>query len=327
MPEKEGFLYLSESDVLECLTPGDVAEIVEDLWKSWKTGEVEEGVHSFLSVGKGNEFLHMPVRLSGIGIAGFKWIPCYMNPLPGYPFSHDNLVVLNDMATGSLKAIVSAAPITAMRTAGGHGVVAARYLSGGPVKSLSVIGSGKQAAAGIEGFLSVFPELSVVRVYCRKTENWEQISARFSGRVQMVRESLDEIGKNTNVILVATSSPDILLKADQVEPGTTVIALDGFIDVDPVLAQKADKWYVGSRKSDVEEIIESGIMSHGVSLDETLIFGELPDVVSGRLPGRERREEVILYTHMGAGAYDVACAFAAYQKALNKNRGVWLSVK
>ena len=31
-----------------------------------------------------------------------------------------------------------------------------------------------------------------------------------------------------------------------VEKGTTVIALDGFIDVDPAFVEKADKWYVGN---------------------------------------------------------------------------------
>lgn len=64
-----------------------------------------------------------------MGVLGFKWINCYMNPALGYPFGHDSIIVLNDIMTGSLKAIVSAQDITAMRTAGGYGVVSEKYLA------------------------------------------------------------------------------------------------------------------------------------------------------------------------------------------------------
>lgn len=326
---KEKFLYLNSEDVRKCLVPGMADKIVEYLWKHWKDGSVMEGEHAFLPAGhiQGNEFLYMPVCLPKLGVLGFKWINCYMNPAPGYPFSHGNLIALNDIETGSLLSIISASDITAMRTAGGHGVTASRYLAKKPVQRLAIIGSGSQAMRGIEGFLAAFSELKTIRVHCRSRVAFDKLKDRFMDKVciQYV-ENCSQIGKNVDVILAATSSPSVLLRYEYLEKGTTVIALDGFIDVDPSLSYKADKWYVGNLKSDVLEIIDSGVMSQGEKLDSGKIFGELPDVVSGKIPGRENKDEIIVYTHMGSGAYDVACAYEVYRKAREDGSGLELEL-
>lgn len=67
-----------------------------------------------------------------------------------------------------------------------------------------------------------------------------------------------------------------------VEKGTTVIALDGFIDVDPAFAEKADKWYVGNEKTDRAEIIDSKAMSHGIPLSYGCIWQDTGPGVGGR---------------------------------------------
>lgn len=326
---EEKFLYLDREAVRRYLKPEDVIRAVKELWSHWKDGSVREGEHSFLPTGDGadNAFLHIPSCLLTKGILGFKWISIYRDPAPGYPFSHGNLVVMNDIKTGSVKAIVSADDITAMRTAGGHGVVSARCLAKKQVRTLAVIGSGSQAVCGIEGFLCEFKELKQIRVNCRRKERFLEIEKMFGDRVKMAYvENTREIGRNADVILVATNSTEILLRCDDIEKGTTVIALDGFIDVDPQLSVRADKWFVGNEKTDIEEIVDSGEMSHGLELRRENITGEVADVLSGRLPGRESDDEIIVCTHMGSGAYDVACAYAVYEKARRDGGGVELLV-
>ncbi len=159
---EEKLLFLNRSDVRSCLSPAQVIGTVEDLWKHWRDGAVIEGQRSFLQAGLNpqNEFLHMPVCLPGLGVLGFKWINCYMEPAPGYPFTHGSLIVLNDIATGSPLALINATDITAMRTAGGHGVAAARLLAKKPVRQLSVIGGGLQAErTASPAFSARFPSL------------------------------------------------------------------------------------------------------------------------------------------------------------------------
>ncbi|MCU6747930.1 ornithine cyclodeaminase family protein [Faecalicatena acetigenes] len=326
---EETFLYLDKETVKKYLKPENVIAVMKELWLHWKDGSVTEGKHSFLSVSKeqDNEFLHIPACLSRSGILGFKWIGIYRDPAPGFPFSHGNIVVVNDIETGGLKAIVSADDITPMRTAGGHGVVAAKILAKKHVCTLAVIGSGKQAVCGIAGFLAEFPEIQNVRIHCRRRERFEEIADFFGKRAEFSYvENSRESGQGADVLLVATNSPDILLYYDDIEKGTVVIAIDGFIDVDPELAYKADKWFVGKLETDIAEIVESHDMSHDVKLDPKQIAGEVADVMEGRIPGRVSEDEIIVYTHMGSGIYDVACAWYVYQKALEDGCGIKLKL-
>lgn len=323
---EEKFFYLDREAVQKYLKPEDVIKAVKGLWSHWKDGSVQEGEHIFFPAGKdtGNEFLHIGASLSAEGILGFKWINIYRNPAPGYPFSHGNIVVINDIRTGALKAVVSADDITAMRTAGGHGVVSARYLTR-KVRTLSVIGSGSQAVSGIAGFLTEFKELECIRINCRRKERFQEIQKLFGERAAFTHvEDAREIGRDADVILVATNSKDVLLRCEAVEKGTTVIALDGFIDVDPELSIKADKWFVGNLNTDKKEIIDSKEMSHGFELCCENITGEVADVMAGTLPGRESDDEIIICTHMGSGTYDVACAYEVYKKALEDGGGMEL---
>ena len=318
---EEKFLYLDREAVKRYLSPEDVINAVKGLWSHWKDGSVREGNHTFLPAGKetGNEFLHIGACLNMEGILGFKWINIYRNPAPGYPFSHGNIVVLNDIRTGALRAIVSADDITAMRTAGGHGVASARYLAKDKVRTLSVIGSGSQAVQGIRGFLAEFKELECIRVNCRRKERFQEIRKMFGDKAPLVYvEDIGEAGRNADVILAATNSKDVLLRCDDIEKGTTVIALDGFMDVEPELSRRADKWFVGNLDTDSKD------MSHGFELRYEDIAGEVADVMTGRLPGRESDDEIIVCTHMGSGTYDVACAFEVYKKALEAGDGLKL---
>lgn len=322
------FLYLDRATVKKYLKPEDVITVVKEIWKNWQDNAFVEGEHTFLPAGyeSGNEFLHMPACLPRQNVLGFKWINCYSNPKPGYPFSHDNIVVLNDMETGSLKAIVNVTDITAMRTAGGHGVVAAKNLLAKPLKTLAVLGNGSQAICGITGFLCEFSEIESVRVYCRRKEAFEKIKEMFEDKVRLEYvENSHSIGKDADVILAATSSREVLLKYEDLSCGTTVIALNGFIDIDPEIACKADKWFVGNLKTDGREIIDSKVMTHGEDLNYDDIYGELPDVAAGFIHGRESNREIIVYTHMGLGAYDVACANLVYQKAVGRD-GVGIKI-
>lgn len=323
------FLYLNRETVKRYLAPEDVLSVIKRIWRNWKKNIFIEGEHTFLPAGlhTGNEFLHMPACLQEDNILGFKWINCYGNPAFGYPFSHDNIVVLNDMASGSLKAIVNVTDITAMRTAGGHGAAAARNLQKGPLKTLSVLGSGSQAVSGITGFLCEFPEMELVKVYCRRKEAFEVMKKMFENRVRLEYvENSHETGRDADVILAATSSREILLEYKDLTPGATVIALNGFIDIDPAIACKADKWFVGNLLTDGKEIIDSRAMSHGQELNYEDIYGELPEVAAGMMQGRGSDKEIIVYTHMGLGVYDVACANVAYQRAAAKKDGVSIQI-
>lgn len=172
----EQLLFLSESDVLALFTPADAIALTEDTFYHIGTGEITVGEMALMYVdaGQKNNFHSMPAVLRHRFAAGVKWIDTYAAPLPGYPFSHGNLVILSDTRTGSPVAVVGATNITTMRTAGGHGVVQARHLANPDPEILSVFGCGAQAQAGIRGFLEGFPTLKQIRLFSRSRPPWRR---------------------------------------------------------------------------------------------------------------------------------------------------------
>ena len=116
----EELLFLNEEDVLSLLTPADAIAAAEDTFLHIGLGKITVGEMALMYADqeKKNNFHSMPAILHHKHMAGAKWIDTYANPLPGYPFSHGNLVLLSDTRTGSPIAVVGATNITTMRTAG-----------------------------------------------------------------------------------------------------------------------------------------------------------------------------------------------------------------
>lgn len=321
IPEK--LLFLNEEDVLTLLTPADAIAAAEDTFYHIGTGEVTVGkmVMMFADQDRKNNFHSMPAVLHHRGVSGVKWIDTYSNPLPGYPFSHGNLVILSDVRTGSPIALVGATHITTMRTAGGHGVVQARHLANPDPKVLSVFGCGAQAKAGIRGFLEGFPSLEQLRLFNRSLQPMEEVQKRLSGRVEVVIcDTPEEAISGSNLILMASGAQSALLSADQIRPGTTIIGIEGFRDIDPRLGKSADKWYLGYKAAD-DDILQSPKLNPGGTLTMDDVFGDMTELLVGKIPGREREDEIIVSTHMGMGAHDVNCAMTVYQRALKRGMG------
>lgn len=321
IPEK--LLFLNEEDVMTLLTPADAIAAAEDTFYHIGTGEITVGkmVMMFADPEQKNNFHSMPAILHHRKVAGVKWIDTYSKPLPGYPFSHGNLVILSDVRTGSPIALVGATNITTMRTAGGHGVVQARHLANPEPKVLSVFGCGAQAKAGIRGFLEEFPSLRQLRLFNRSRQPMEEVQKRLSGRLEVVIcDTPEETVTGSNLILMASGAQKKLLSAELVRPGTTVIGIEGFRDLDPKLGKAADKWYLGYKVPD-QDILQSPQLNPGGALTMDDVFGDMTELLTGKVPGRERENEIIVSTHMGMGAHDVNCAATVYQRALKRGMG------
>lgn len=323
MSIREELLLLNEEDVRSLLTPADAIAAAEDTFLHIGTGDIIVGQMALMYAddAKKNNFHSMPAVLRHRHYAGVKWIDTYGAPMPGYPFSHGNLVVLSDTRTGSPVALVGATAITTMRTAGGHGVVQAKYLANPDPEVLTVIGCGAQARAGMRGFLTQFPTLKQLRVFNRSRAPIEQMQKELAERAEVVIcDSPAEAAAGSTLILMASGAQSALITADMIRPGTTIIGIEGFRDLDPRIGKRADKWYLGYRKPDAH-ILASPSLNPEHFLQDADVFGDMTELLTGRVPGREREDEIIVSTHMGMGAHDVSCAATVYERALARNCG------
>lgn len=316
-------LFINEKDVLSLLTPADAIVAVEDTFLHIGLGDVTLGDIALLHVdaARRNNFHSMPAVLHHKNVAGVKWIPTYSAPLPGFPFSRGNLVILSDAATGWPLAIIGASNITTMRTAGGHGVVQAKYLTQKNPQTISVFGCGAQAKAGIRGFLTQFPTIQTIRLFSRSREPMERLQQELSERAEVVLcDTPTAALEGSRLVLMASGARQPLVTAEDLRPGMTIIGMEGFRDLDPRIAKTADKWYLGHRKAD-SRILESPILSAGGQLSAEDIYADLTEVLTGKVAGRENDDEIIISTHMGLGAHDVSCAELIYRRAVDRGVG------
>lgn len=322
MRVREEILFLSEQDVMRLFSPEDAIAAAEDTFYHIGTGEITVGDMAlmFVDAEKGNNFHSMPAILHHRKVSGVKWIDTYATPLPGYPFSHGNLVLVSDTETGSPIAIVGGTNITNMRTAGGHGVVQARALCNPDPEVLTVIGCGAQAQAGMRGFLAGFPSLRQIRLFSRSRAPMEAMRSELSGRAEVVLcGSPAEAVRGSGLILMASGAEAPLVTWDMLTPGVTVIGIEGFRDLEPAIGKRADKWYLGYLPPD-QAILRSPALNPGNTLTPDDVFGDMTQLLTGNIPGREREDEIIVSTHMGMGAHDVNAAYTVYLRA--KERGI-----
>ena len=63
------------------------------------------------------------------------------------------------------------------------------------------------------------------------------------------------------------------------------------------------------------------MLNPGKTLTQEDVFGDMTQLLTGKIPGREREDEIIVSTHMGMGAHDVNCAYTVYLRALEQGMG------
>lgn len=327
---EEHILFLSEDEVFSLLEPADVIDAVENVFLAMETPSIKTGEVGFIGVDNDskNFYMSFPVMIQGLGVAGCKWFSGYNQSKPGYPFSHGNLMILSDLDTGRALAVMGAGNLTAMRSAGGHCAVAAKYLTKKSPRKIAVIGAGKQARAGIRSLLYLFPGIEELAVYSQPYEAAVALSSVFSNQEKLkVNNTARNAVKNADLILLATTSQEIIIPANWCEPGMTIVTVSAFRDLDPAAAERADKWIIGSIEEDGKQILESPTRRHGYPLSKGMIYAQLTQVLNKEKAGRENDEEIIIFTHMGTGAFDLACAKKVYDKALKQGKGTFLHLE
>ncbi|MDR1358374.1 MAG: ornithine cyclodeaminase family protein [Coriobacteriales bacterium] len=318
-------LFLNHDEVAGLLSVELVLAAVREVFLSEARGELITGPATPMPVSPAGWLMAMPSSLTTEGVAGVKWLGYFERaPESGIPTSWGNLLILNHIHNGLPYALLDATDITARRTAGGHAVVAAQALARTDANSLAILGTGVQAEAGIIAFDKAF-ELERITVYSRTRAHLEQFIKRFDGAVRaklIAVESPETLVRQADILLTCSAATSPVIRAEWIKPGTTVIAVSAFHDLDPGLASLVDRWYLGNRTSDWEHIVEHPEFAD--KLRGLQVSGTLGEVLSGKLPGREHDGQRILFTHMGMGALDLAVGDRVYKRALERGVGQWL---
>ncbi len=314
---------ISKSEVESLLTPEDVIHAVQETFKALGEGQINHPVKEPMWMGEHNDnmLLAMPAHVKNKKVVGVKWVNMFAHQQEGIPSSYGNILILNHEENGQPYALMEASPITYMRTAGGHAVVAAQYLARKDSKVLAIIGCGEEGKAGARGFLAAFPGLKELRLCDTNPAALERMKEEFGNCVQVTFcANAQEAVETADMVLIVTTARVPLVKYAWLKQGSFVAGLHAFYDMDPDISQKADKWFFGSKETDFHQIIEAPFFKDfGLSMER--VTGDLGEVATGQISGRENDDEIILYTHMGMGALDIMVGNMVYQRAIEQGIG------
>lgn len=236
----------------------------------------------------------------------------YKNRERGLP-SGDGLFLLIDVATGAPAFLLAEhGYLTDLRTAAAVGLTL-KYLAPKDARDALLVGAGAVGRLSARAMVAELP-IERLAVWNRTPARAEALVSDLvaSGVVQArVASGLESEVRSHRVVVTATASTTPLIKAAWVAPGTHITSVGTGspekVELEPELLRKADK-VIADRIFQTERY---GNLHHAIAagvLKPEQMYGELGDLASGRLPGREQAGEITIADLTGVGVQDAAIA-------------------
>jgi ornithine cyclodeaminase len=222
------------------------------------------------------------------------------------------LVLVFDATTGfPLLLLEDNAYLTELRTAAA-GALATRLLGPETIEKLAILGTGSQARYQLRAIARV-KRPARVSAWSPSSERRARYAAEMTGelgiRISAV-SSAKEALEDADVVVTVTPARTPIVEASFLKPGATVVAVgsDGpdKQELEVGVLERADK-IVADKISQCAKLGEIHHALEAGALEEKDVYGELGDIVIGRLPGREG-DELIVCDLTGVGAQDAALA-------------------
>ena len=253
----------------------------------------------------GGDFRTMPSYLPSLDIAGVKIVNVHPDNRSQGLLTVMALTVLLEPETGRPTAIMNATKLTDLRT-GASAAVATEALSRKRSGILGIIGSGKQADAGLHALSRVF-DAEEIKVWSRTEKHAEQFVSRMK-EYPVTATSLED-ASDADVLLTVTTSSAPLIKDEWIHEGTHINAMGadapGKQELDPKTLARAQVFV-----DDYEQAIHSGEINvpiHEGVYTRDQISGTLGDVLTGRVK-RNSPDAISIFDSTGLSITDLAIA-------------------
>ena len=242
----------------------------------------------------------------------------YSNPQKGLPLLHSSVQVF-DASKGNMVATLDGESVTAIRTGAVTGL-ATGMLAKKDAKVGAVFGTGVQAKSQVEAILAA-RNLEKILVFSRTKKSAELfcnvIYDTFSIKASIGNKDLL---KEADVICTATPSKKPLFDHEDLSPGVHINAIGSFkpymqeIPVETVINSKVIVDRIESCRVEAGDLIipvEQGKWSFD------MVHGELGQLISGEVSGKDPDGEITLFKSVGNAIQDLALANIIMKKINN----------
>ena len=284
--------------------PGRALEAVREAFVAYARGEWSMPPKVYVPAYPAGDFRAMPAL--GAGHAVLKWVTSFPgNPERGLP-TVMGLVLLSDASNGTLRAVLDAGAVTALRT-GAAAVLAAETLGRVDAQTAAVVGAGVNGKAAARTFQARGLE---VALYDVDPERAASAADELGARAVTRDDALD-----AELLVTMTPGHEILLTEGALQPGqhVSLMGADGpgkaEIAVDELVRTKifCDDWEQASHNGELVHAVEAGVLAREQ-------VTELGAVLVGDEAGRTGKDEITTFDSTGLAIQDLAIALAAMER-------------
>lgn len=280
---------------------------------------------SQLAAGDARQLVRPVLRLDGRNVLGM--MPAYdpaaataavkvlsvfpENSTRGLP-SHQGLIVLFETRTGSVRALVDAEAVTAVRTAAAS-AAATDVLARSDATHLALLGTGVQARRHLSAMRHVRP-IATVSVWGRRRERAEAFAsfAREETGLQVrACASVREATAHADIVCTLTAATEPILTLADVRPGVHVNAVGACTPTARELSSDlvaAGMVYVDWLPAALQEAGDLLLAMADGAVTAQHVVGEIGNVFAGALPGRARQDDITIFESLGQAVQDLVVA-------------------
>ena len=324
-------LILNQAQVQELLPVGECMDVMAAVLKSLAEAKVGMPLRSVMWLpDKRGAIGMMPSYALDLNIMGLKIISVFPGNHGTDYDSHQGAVMLFETGHGRPLALVDASAITAIRTPA-VSALATRLLARKDAGDLAILGSGIQARGHLEAMLQVRP-IRRVRVWSLPLDQARQFAAASSKRLGIQVEAMNtshDAVNGADIICTVTAAPEPVLFGKSILDGAHINAIGACVpttrELDTAAVVKS-RLYVDRRESTMNESGDFLIPKKEGTITDSHILGEIGEILTGKVSGRQSEKEVTLFKSLGLAVEDLAAAHYVYQKALAKKIGTMVEL-
>lgn len=323
---------LSAADVRASLPMSKAIDTMRHAYSQLSAGKAIAPPRQHISTDKGVTLI-MPAYLPERSDFGIKVVSVYDdNPnlnLPPNQRYEGHLVLpritatvlVLDPETGSPKAFMDGASLTAIRTGAGGGV-AADLLARKDAKKVGLFGAGVQARAQLQAVMAV-RDIEHVNLISRTQTSAQRLAAEISEWTDAPEVNLvatpQEVVADAGIVICATTSATPLFDGNDLQSGTHITAVGTFVpekrEVDTTTIRRANRIVVDSREACLEE-------AGDLIIPNAQIDAEIGEIVNGNKEGRQSDNEITFFKSVGVAVQDAVAASAVLAEAEAKDFGI-----
>lgn len=317
-------ILIGRDEVRQHLDLPSCIALMREAMIALSTGRTQQLLRSVIDLGGSNAFGVMPGAMGDAGF-GAKLVSVFPHNLRYPKQSHQGLIALFDAASGAPVCLVHGGEVTAIRTAAAS-AAATDVLARSDARTLAILGYGEQAWQHALAIRHVRP-IERLSIWGRDIELARLLAQRIYGALGLptvAATSVEQAVADADIICTTTAATDPILFSRQVADGAHLNVVGssrpGPVEIDSALVVRS-RFFADHREGVLRQGAEFIRARDAGLIDERHVLGEIGEVMTGVLAGRQQASDVTLYKSLGSIVQDLACASFLYAGALKEGFG------